>query len=173
VRHHYEGLSRFPQRFVVIGDAICSFNPVYGQGMSVAALEAQELDDVLRSGLDRIGQRFFKRAAKTIANPWLLAVGADFQFPGVQGPKPPMVDAINAYLARVHRLAHHDRRASQTFIEVLMLTRPPIAMFAPSLVWAVIQNSLPRLRGPAGPREPRFSAKRAFEALRRVRVGGK
>ena len=156
VRHQYERLDRFPERYVVIGDALCSFNPVYGQGMTVAALEAQALGAILDARLEDVGPRFFKRAAKMIANPWLLAVGADFQFEGVTGPRPPFIKVINRYLAQVHRLAHHDRLAVLTFVEVLMLLRPPVAMFSPRLAFRVARNALFKIPStpPATPAPP-------------------
>jgi 2-polyprenyl-6-methoxyphenol hydroxylase-like FAD-dependent oxidoreductase len=146
VRHHYELLKTFPGQYLVMGDAICSFNPVYGQGMSVAALEAAALGELFDAGLDGLARRFFSQAAKVIANPWLIAVGEDFRFAGVEGIKPPLTDAINWYLTRVHRTAHHDREAVRTFVQVLTLTRPPTAMFAPSLALRVVQNRLGRRR---------------------------
>ena len=142
LRHHYEQLTRFPEGYLVVGDAICSFNPVYGQGMSVAALEAVALGELLERGRDGIARAFFKQAAKVIANPWLIAVGADFQFAGVEGPKPPLTDAINWYMARVHRTALHNPAAVRTFVQVLTMTRPPTAMFGPGLALGVVRSKL-------------------------------
>jgi 2-polyprenyl-6-methoxyphenol hydroxylase-like FAD-dependent oxidoreductase len=74
-----------------LGDAISSFNPTYGQGMTSASLQAAELDALLtsRPSLDGLALAFFKRAARVIDIPWQLAVGEDFRFPQTTGPKPP------------------------------------------------------------------------------------
>ncbi len=101
-RHRYESLDRFPDDFVVIGDAIVSFNPVYGQGMSVAALQALVLHHVLASGgPDDLGPRFFDHVPAVVEPPWRLAVGSDFRFEETVGPKPTGTDLVNRYLARL------------------------------------------------------------------------
>jgi 2-polyprenyl-6-methoxyphenol hydroxylase-like FAD-dependent oxidoreductase len=73
VRHRYEYMRRFSKGYLIVGDAISNFNPVYGQGMSVAALEALELDKVLRNGSKNLAQRFFAQAAKVVDSPWKIA----------------------------------------------------------------------------------------------------
>ncbi|MFB6374317.1 MAG: NAD(P)/FAD-dependent oxidoreductase, partial [Bradymonadaceae bacterium] len=88
-RHHYEELTRFPDGLLTVGDAIASFNPIYGQGMSVAALEAVELHHALAAGgLDNLAQRFFDRTTDVVDVAWSMAVGADQQFPETTGPTP-------------------------------------------------------------------------------------
>ena len=80
-RRHYEKLTRFPANLIAVGDAVCSFNPIYGQGMTVCALEALALDEWLRTTAqqnqtpDVLG--FFQLIAKVIDVPWTLATGAD------------------------------------------------------------------------------------------------
>ena len=84
------GSTAFPQRYLVMGDALCCFNPIYGQGMSVAALEAMALADALSSAhaLEDLSHRFFPKAAAIVATPWTIAAGSDFAFPGVTGTRP-------------------------------------------------------------------------------------
>ena len=78
----------------MLGDAISSFNPVYGQGMSSAALQVQALQQVLTEraagprGLDGLALAFFPKAAEIIATPWALAAGRDFAYPETQGQRP-------------------------------------------------------------------------------------
>src|SRR3712207_2896431 len=87
VRRRYERLARSPRGLLVTGDAICSFNPVYGQGMTVASLEALALRDVLRRGLDRpsLAQEFWQACAPIVDVPWQIAAGGDRRFPRVPG----------------------------------------------------------------------------------------
>ena len=85
---HYEKLARWPERYVVLGDAFCGFNPVYGQGMTVAALSAVALGDELTragGGLDGVARRTEQAVAKVTAGAWLLATGADLEWPGTVG----------------------------------------------------------------------------------------
>ena len=84
VRRLFENLTTFPEGFLVTGDAICSFNPAYGQGMSVAAMEATALDESLTEGEGNLAGRFFQRAAKIVDIPWSIAVGADLRIPEVR-----------------------------------------------------------------------------------------
>lgn len=81
----YDKLRRLPAGLVVCGDAICSFNPpVYGQGMTVGALDALALRDCLRSGADDLPRRYFRKSAKSIAVAWRMSAGNDLAFPEVQ-----------------------------------------------------------------------------------------
>jgi 2-polyprenyl-6-methoxyphenol hydroxylase-like FAD-dependent oxidoreductase len=80
-RRRYEHLKRLPCGLVAVGDAISSFNPVYGQGMSVAALQAVVLQQALASGKDRLSQRYFKASVKIVDIAWDLAIGSDPSLP--------------------------------------------------------------------------------------------
>ena len=75
-RRHYERLTEFPEGLLVTGDALCAFDPVYGQGMTVAALEAKELGRCLAEGRTDLARRFHGLAAEHIDTPWTIAVGA-------------------------------------------------------------------------------------------------
>ena len=86
-RQRYEALKRFPSGYLVFGDAICSFNPIYGQGMSVAALQAEELEKSLAASGDDLAKVFFRRAAKVVDIPWSMAVGSDLRIPETVGPR--------------------------------------------------------------------------------------
>ena len=140
-RRRFEKMARFPQRFLVMGDAIASFNPVYGQGMSVAASEALALRDTLAGGLESLHGRFFTAASKAVDVPWQLAVGADLAIPSVPGARPAAVRFVNAYLARVFRAAEHDPAVALAFMKVAHLVAAPPSIFAPGILMRVLRGA--------------------------------
>jgi 2-polyprenyl-6-methoxyphenol hydroxylase-like FAD-dependent oxidoreductase len=137
LRRRYEKLARFPQGYLVFGDAICSFNPVYGQGMTVAAQEAVTLRDVLRAGSENFSARFFKAAAKIVDTPWDIAVGNDLRHPRVEGARPVMVRFINWYIGKLHQAARNDVVLATAFLKVANLMTPPPALLSPPTAWRV------------------------------------
>ena len=118
VRRRYERLRRFPQQLLVTGDAVCSFNPVYGQGMTVAALEALALRQLLAGGVSQ-PRRYFRDIARLVDVAWDMAVGGDLAFPQVPGPRPAKVRLVNAYLARLQAAAASDASLATAFIRVV------------------------------------------------------
>lgn len=139
-RYHYETLSRFPDGLVVVGDAVASFNPIYGQGMSVAALEAVLLHHVLATGGNtNVGPRFFEQATDLVDIAWTMAVGADFGFSETEGEKPRGAAFFNWYLNRLLRRAHTDGSLTDAFVRVLMLEQPPTSLLRPGVVWRVLR----------------------------------
>lgn len=137
LRRRYEQLARFPAGFLVMGDALCSFNPIYGQGMSVAALEARALGQCLAEGEAKLAPRFFKQASKIIDIPWSTAVGNDLRFPEIEGPRTTMTKFINWYVSKLHHAAHDDPEVSVSFLKVVNLLAPPPSIMAPRIMWRV------------------------------------
>jgi len=137
LRRRYEKLTRFPAGYLVMGDALCSFNPIYGQGMSVAALEARTLGDCLVQGEAKLAAHFFKQAGKIIDIPWSTAVGNDLRFPEIEGPRTAMTKFINWYVGKLHHAAHHDAVVSVAFLKVVNLLAPPPSIMAPGIMWRV------------------------------------
>lgn len=142
VRHRYETLSDFPEGYLVIGDALCSFNPIYGQGMTVAALEAVALDECLADGRTQLAARFFARAGNIIDVPWDTAVGNDLGYSEIEGLRTPMVRFLNWYIGKLHTAAHTDVRVSIAFLKVINMTAPPPSIMHPRIVWRVIKGNL-------------------------------
>jgi 2-polyprenyl-6-methoxyphenol hydroxylase-like FAD-dependent oxidoreductase len=141
LRRHYEKLKRFPQGYLVLGDAMASFNPTYGQGMTSAAMQARELDKLLgqRPSLDKLAPAFFKRAAKVVDIPWQLAVGEDFRFATTSGPKPPGTDFINRYVDKVNLASHHDEVVCAAFLTVMNMLAPSTSLMKPQILWRVLR----------------------------------
>jgi len=144
VRLRYENLERFPEGFLVFGDAICSFNPTFGQGMSTAALEAIELEDCLKTGLDGLAPRFFKKAARVVDIPWSVSVGADLGLPCTIGTRNLMGRIINWYMSKLHKASHHDPVATLAFHRVANLLSPPPSILHPRVIWRVLKANLRR-----------------------------
>lgn len=148
--HHYEHLDRFPDGLLVTGDAIASFNPVYGQGMSVAALDALILHHTLATnGLENLAPRFFDRAATVVDEVWKIAVGADFEFPQTTGPKPPGTDLFNRYLSRLKRQAHDDGVLTEAFFRVFRLEQPATTLVRPNIMWRVLRPNQTDILSPS------------------------
>jgi len=142
VRHRYERLDRFPDGLLVMGDAIASFNPIYGQGMSVAALEALTLRRHLERGAAPQPRRFFRDLARVVDVPWDIAAGGDLVFPGVQGRRTLKARLVNAYIARLHAAAAHDASLASAFVRVAGLVAPPQTLLRPGVALRVLRGSL-------------------------------
>jgi 2-polyprenyl-6-methoxyphenol hydroxylase-like FAD-dependent oxidoreductase len=142
LRRRYDKLARFPERYLVFGDALCSFNPIYGQGMTVAAMEAIALGECLTDGRERLARRFFAKASQIIDVPWDAAVGNDLGFPEVEGPRTPMVRFLNWYLGKLHLAAHSDAQVSIAFLKVINMVAPPPSIMHPRIVWRVIKRNV-------------------------------
>ncbi|GAB7037159.1 MULTISPECIES: NAD(P)/FAD-dependent oxidoreductase [Catenuloplanes] len=141
VRRRYERARRFPEGYLVTGDALCSVNPIYAQGMTVAALEALSLRDLLRAGPpSALAHRFFRGAARLIDTPWAVATGGDLRFPEVGGNRTLLTRLTGPYLGRYQRAAHSDPVLSAAFRRVTNLIDPPARLLDPSLLLRVARS---------------------------------
>ena len=140
VRRHFERLESFPRGLLPFGDAICCFNPVYGQGMSVAAQEACRLRELLaaRAGdsdpLAGLGPAFFNEAQVLIETPWTMAASLDFAYPQTGGQRPKDLASTLAFGRALMRLAAHDPAVHELTLEVLHLLKPLSVYRDPELV---------------------------------------
>jgi 2-polyprenyl-6-methoxyphenol hydroxylase-like FAD-dependent oxidoreductase len=156
----YDKLRRLPMGLLVIGDAICSFNPIYGQGMTVAAVEAMVLRDCLRRGGHHLPQRFFRAAAKKIDIAWHAAVGSDLALPEVKGPRPFSMRLTNSYVDRLLTAAETDPVVAEQFFRVTGMIDPPARLLRPSILFRTTRATW-RKRPPAA---AQFSAKTIWPA---------
>jgi hypothetical protein len=138
---HFDRLTRWPENFVVLGDAACAFNPTYGQGMSVAALEAQALDRWLHTSQHALV--FQQQLPKVVRGPWLMATNEDSRLPHVKGATTSRFDQIyQRYIDEFIWLCGNDPQALEVFMGVTQLIKPPTAMFAPTLAFKVMRRIL-------------------------------
>jgi len=133
----YDKIRRFPKGLLVTGDAICSFNPVYGQGMTVAALEALALRDCLSRGTTDLARRFFRAAAAPIRQAWELSANPDLSMPEIEGTPPLLTRLLNLYVDRVLAAAEYDPAAVEQFFRVTALLDPATRLLRPSMIWRV------------------------------------
>jgi 2-polyprenyl-6-methoxyphenol hydroxylase-like FAD-dependent oxidoreductase len=139
VRRRYEHLTAFPAGLLVLGDAICSFNPVYGQGMSVAAWEAFTLREHLRAGeVDQYA--YFRDIGQVVDAPWAVSASGDLAFPGVEGERTPEIEQGNAFMGLLQYAASKDQEIVKAFMRVAGLIDPPTALMDPELVQRVLAH---------------------------------
>jgi hypothetical protein len=124
--------------FLVMGDAVTSFNPIYGQGMTVAACESLVLRQHLQGAGTPDPAAFFRDVGKVVDIPWQLAVGGDLAIDRVPGPRPWPVRVINAYIGRLLRAAPQDAVVSAAFQNVVHMVQQPASLFAPWVLWRVL-----------------------------------
>ncbi len=134
LQRHYERLTTFPEGFLVLGDAISSFNPFYGQGMSSAALQVQALRQLLTDrgvesrGLEGLALAFFPQAAQIIETPWTLTSNQDLAFPQTQGERPADLEERVQYFMTVDALTAEDDEVYRLLVDVLNLAKPISAL---------------------------------------------
>lgn len=137
---HFEALERFPSGLIPFGDTICRFNPIYGQGMSVAAKEACLLRDLLQAteeygeGLDSMPGKFLAQAQPIIDAPWATAVVPDFLDPLTEGERPPDLEDALRFGAALRRLAYEDAEIHRLMIEVQHMIKPRSILREPAIV---------------------------------------
>jgi 2-polyprenyl-6-methoxyphenol hydroxylase-like FAD-dependent oxidoreductase len=140
--HHYEALGTWPGGFLVCGDAFSSFNPIYGQGMTVAALEALALRELL-SGPRTAGleHRYFRVVGKLVAGAWETSASSDLRFPEVEGKRPPGAALINAYGEKYRAAASVDPVLGETFLRVANMIDRPAKLLSPGHVVRVFRSA--------------------------------
>ncbi len=135
-QRHFEELERFPIGLLPVGDALCRFNPVYGQGMSVAAIQLRRLSELLEDApppAESLAKRFFEIAAEVRETPWSTSALPDLVFPQTTGERPSDLYPQLAYTAALHQLAQSDAQVHALLNSVLSLVTPRSALFKPEL----------------------------------------
>ncbi|MGB9378543.1 MAG: FAD-dependent oxidoreductase [Mycobacteriales bacterium] len=135
-RRHWDKVRDLPTGFVALGDSVVSLNPIYGQGMTSAALQAEAFAVCLdRFGNDRrLPAAVAKALARVVATPWQVATGGDFLYEQSIGKKPPGTKPINRYLEKVFYAAAHDEIVNIAVSRVGQMLAPPTSVLAPSIM---------------------------------------
>lgn len=148
--NHYEQLQKMPTNLLVLGDAMCSFNPIYGQGMTVAAQEAHALYScVVEAGRPfhasrQLQRRYFRRASAIVKSAWAMATGADMAFPQLDARLSWPQKVVLGYIGHVLALANYDKETVRVWNQVSHMQRPLSALFAPSIAVRVVGRGLAR-----------------------------
>ena len=136
----YDRLKTLPAGLIATGDAVCSFNPVFGQGMTVAALEAETLAQaVSQAGLGgtldpRLPHRWYRQIGRHINVAWQGVYLDDLRFPELADRTPATLRPLQWYLDRVHRATHRSAAATEQFYRVIGFLDPPTALFRPRVI---------------------------------------
>jgi 2-polyprenyl-6-methoxyphenol hydroxylase-like FAD-dependent oxidoreductase len=139
IRRRYERMRRLPDGFLVIGDALCSLNPIYGQGMTVAALQALALRDELSARA--APRRVLRALARVTDGPWEMALGADLAVPGVEGRRTVRRRLAGAYVTRLQAAAARDPGVARAFVRATGLVDRPQALLRPAVALRVLRPS--------------------------------
>jgi 2-polyprenyl-6-methoxyphenol hydroxylase-like FAD-dependent oxidoreductase len=143
-RRYYERMSRLPDGFVILGDALCSFNPVYAQGMTVAAIEVEMLQTCLQQrqhrqkDLSGLPRQFQKAVARTVSAAWMFTTSEDFRYPATEGKRPVGIGLFQWYTRRLLEAAAETPQLALRFYHVMHMLKPPTTLFAPRVLAAVL-----------------------------------
>src|SRR5262249_33105386 len=130
---------------LAFGDSVCAFNPVYGQGMTVAALSALALRECLDEGLRGLPRRFYRKLSRVVAAPWMLATSEDGRYPLAEGGRLTRgTRLLQAYVDRVVSVSCEDLTVRRRWLEVFHMLEPPTALLRPDVVARVLRRRRPR-----------------------------
>ena len=144
VRQRYDRLERFPNGLLVVGDAMCSLDPVFGQGMTIASKEARALDRALAADVDdqALRRKFFSACQQIIETPWLVTKSEALRFKKMPGERPPFVRILQWYTGHVFALSAESVEVYRAFLDVMHLTAGPEALFRPAVLSRVLGRAL-------------------------------
>jgi 2-polyprenyl-6-methoxyphenol hydroxylase-like FAD-dependent oxidoreductase len=143
-RRYYERMPSLPEGFIVLGDALCSFNPVYAQGMTVAAIEVETLQTCLQQCQQRqkdligLPRQFQKAVAHIVSDAWMFTTSEDFRYPATEGKRPMGVGLFQWYTRHLLEAAAETPQLALRFYHVMHMLKPPITLFSPRVLAAVL-----------------------------------
>ncbi len=148
---HFERLQYWPTGLMVTGDAVCAFNPIYGQGMTVSALDAMTLNTCLQEQLHsprlNFEQHFQQKLSTTVADAWLVATSEDLRWPGValRGTRPAStLGLLHRYMDLVLYSAVEDSHITEAYISVITMMNSPRSLARPTMFVRVLRSAIRR-----------------------------
>ncbi|PEX57565.1 FAD-dependent oxidoreductase [Bacillus cereus] len=143
VRRRFDLVNNVPEGLLVIGDAQCRFDPVFGQGVSVAAMEAHQLQLLLqdRKQLDKtFTQQFYKKAATIIETPWDMTTTEISRHPQLKRELTTKQKFQLWYTKQIYRLSASNSDVYIRLVRVMNLIRSPFHLFHPKVLLSVLLN---------------------------------
>jgi flavin-dependent dehydrogenase len=137
---HFGLLDRFPRGLLPTGDAICCLNPVYGQGITVAVMEANAMRRLLRVSarkadpLAMLGSHFLTEVEALLEEPWTMSAIPDFVYPKTRGERPKNLDEILRFQNALVRVATRDADLAELLMKVRHLLEPMSTLNEPDIV---------------------------------------
>jgi 2-polyprenyl-6-methoxyphenol hydroxylase-like FAD-dependent oxidoreductase len=159
-RRYFEKMPCWPEGLVVVGDAVGSYNPVYGHGMAVAAKCALEILAVLKATgfhTPGIARRLQHAVAQPVGDAWDMAIGQDARYPGASDTKPTAVESLlTRYVDLCVRTGARNPRALHALLDVMSLQKRPTRLFSADMLWPMLVGR----KQPFQPTAPLTSAER-------------
>lgn len=138
--NRFDRMARLPGGYTVVGDALCSFDPVFGQGITVAAIEAEQLGEHVKARGAFDSHVFARSCARLIKEPWMLASIEAFRYPGAEGDRPPGLPMLHRILDRVFQRCGTDPVVYRAFLEVMQMQRGPASMMKPQVLYRLLRG---------------------------------
>ncbi|MFH6942763.1 NAD(P)/FAD-dependent oxidoreductase [Flavobacterium sp. FlaQc-50] len=144
IRRHYEKLKKFPGSYVVLGDAVSNFNPMYAQGMASSICQAKVLDEVLTiiPANDKVFKPHIKKVNDVIEDFWTAGSYEDFKYPETEGEKPVGLKMVNGYMKALQKAANKDTELFKEILEVAGYLKSGKTLFRPKIMWKVFKTNL-------------------------------
>jgi hypothetical protein len=137
---HYERMKRLPEGFVLIGDAVCSFNPVFGQGMTIASMGVKILGDCIAAqassspDLHGLPLRFQQELARLVARPWGMTAMMDLKHPQAQGKRVPGLGLLHWAFDTLIDQTSLNKEACLQFYEMMHMKKGPEVLLRPGFL---------------------------------------
>lgn len=148
-RYHYQKLRNMPEGLLVMGDAFCRFDPIFGQGMSAATQAAVLLDECLKrtlvhndnnGSINGLARLYHNKLSKLVDNPWLVTQIERFRYAETTGPKPLLLPILQWYVGHVFKLCESNENVYARFLDVMHLIKGPYSLLHPSVLFAVLKR---------------------------------